>query len=99
MRGLSSLNREGNISTIHFGLGTTTNVLKSVCEDRRGNVWVASNEGVSRVGDQGQAFYGVNEGLPDRVATVIYEDRSGRVWVGTTTGSLAFPTGKWLQRR
>src|SRR5262245_50219122 len=40
MRGLSSFNREGNISTIHFGLGSNTNALKSVCEDQQGNLWV-----------------------------------------------------------
>src|SRR6266700_6484703 len=45
-RGLSSVEKGGVISTMNFDIGTTRNILNSVCEDREGNIWVTSNEGV-----------------------------------------------------
>jgi len=85
-RGLSGLDRDGKISTISFGSASVANALRSVCEDKRGDIWVSSNEGVTRVGGQGRVFYAVKEGMPDKIATVLYEDRAGRIWAGTYNG-------------
>src|SRR5262249_30739504 len=43
-RGLSAIGQDGVISTMNFDIGSTANILKSVCRDSHGNVWVASNE-------------------------------------------------------
>ena len=93
-RGLSSLNQQGHISTLNFGLGTVANALKSVCQDQRGDIWVSSNEGATRIHNDERFFYGVNEGLPDKLATMIYEDRQGQVWVGTYNGVACLVEGK-----
>ena len=65
-RGLSSLTKDGYIGSVNFGLGTVANALKSVCEDRQGNIWVSSNEGVTCESASGRTFYSVSEGLPDK---------------------------------
>jgi ligand-binding sensor domain-containing protein/two-component sensor histidine kinase len=93
-RGLSSINDEGNVSTLNFGMGSVSNSLKGVCEDSKGNIWVSSNEGITRDGENGRAFYSQNEGLPDRKSTVLYHDRSDRVWVGTYSGLACLVNGE-----
>jgi ligand-binding sensor domain-containing protein/signal transduction histidine kinase len=93
-RGLSSLSPEGRMSTINFGLGTVANTIKSVCQDRENNIWVTSNEGVTRVKGQERVPYSVSEGLPDKIATVVYEDRQGQVWIGTYNGVACLVGGK-----
>jgi ligand-binding sensor domain-containing protein/two-component sensor histidine kinase len=93
-RGLSSINEEGNISTMNFGMGSISNSLKGVCEDSKRNIWVSSNEGVTREGQNDRAFYGQNEGLPDKKSTVLYRDRSDRVWVGTYSGLACLVNGE-----
>ena len=93
-RGLSSITKEGSVSTLNFKLGTTFNILKSACEDREGNIWVACNEGVTCERDQKRTFYGLNEGLPDKITSVVFEDRHGRIWAGTYNGLARLADGK-----
>ncbi len=93
-RGLVSLSREGEIRNTYFGAGMIPNALKSVVADRLGNIWVSSNEGVTRENESGRRFYGVPEGLPDKLPTVIYEDRAGRIWVGTYNGVACLVDGE-----
>jgi ligand-binding sensor domain-containing protein/two-component sensor histidine kinase len=97
-RGLSSINEEGNISTMNFGIGTVANSLKGVCEDAKGNIWVSSNEGITRHSEAGRTFYSQNEGLPDRKSTVLYRDRNDRVWVGTYSGLACLVNGEVVAR-
>jgi ligand-binding sensor domain-containing protein/signal transduction histidine kinase len=94
VRGLSSLDNNGVFNTINFQLGTTANALKSVCEDRLGNIWVAANEGVSCAEPAGNTSYGLGQGLPNRTATVVFEDHDGHVWAGTYSGLAGLANGK-----
>jgi ligand-binding sensor domain-containing protein/signal transduction histidine kinase len=98
LRGLSSVDTEGNISTLNFGLGTFGNALKSVWQDKSGDIWVTSNEGATCVQPQRQLPFGMAEGLPDKLATAIYEDRSARIWIGTYNGLACVAGGKVLAR-
>ncbi len=93
-RGLSSINDEGNVSTMNFGMGSVSNSLKGVCEDSKGDIWVSSNEGIIRDSDNGRTFYSQNEGLPDHKSTVLYHDRSDRVWIGTYSGLACLVNGE-----
>jgi len=93
-RGLVGISRQGDISTMNFGLGTTANMLKSACQDREGNIWVASNEGVTCAQEHKKISYGLSDRLPDRITTVVFEDRQGRIWAGTYSGLAGLVDGK-----
>ena len=93
-RGLSSISPEFKISTMNFGLLSRGNALRSVYEDRQGNIWVSSNEGVTCEGAQGRKFYSKAEGLPDQIATALFEDSEGRMWVGTYSGLACLDEGQ-----
>lgn len=94
LRGLSSINAGGNVSSMNFGTGAVANSLKGVCEDAHGNIWVSCNEGITREGASGRTLYGQNKGLPDRKSTVLFHDRSDRVWVGTYSGLACLVNGE-----
>lgn len=97
-RGLSGLGPNGSVGTINFGLGTVANTLKAVCEDPSGNIWVTSNEGVTRKDARGDTVYTLTEGLPNVIATVLHLDSAGRVWAGTYSGVACFVDGKVVAR-
>jgi signal transduction histidine kinase/ligand-binding sensor domain-containing protein len=93
LRGLSRLDRDGNISTHNL---QGANALKFVTVDRRGVLWLGSNEGLYSLDEEKQATYGVNDGLPDRVLHSAYEDRAGQLWVGTHRGPARMVNGKLM---
>lgn len=93
-RGLSSLDKEGTISTFNIELGMPANALTFVCEDRQGRIWTGSGGGLYCVEGERITTYGVAEGLPDKMVNVALEDRLGQLWVGTFRGVARMVEGK-----
>ncbi|MCB0804972.1 MAG: response regulator [Bacteroidales bacterium] len=62
--------------------GLSNNVVKSVIEDQSGNVWTATEMGVS-VWD-GSKFHHFNNSnkLPANSIDVVFEDSKGNIWIG-----------------
>jgi ligand-binding sensor domain-containing protein/signal transduction histidine kinase len=98
-RGLDTLSKEGAItSVVSFGTNWAANSLKEVYTDRQGNLWIGSADGLSRVSGTETLFYGLADGLPDRVVNVVFQDHSGQVWVGTYGGLARLVNGKVVPR-
>jgi ligand-binding sensor domain-containing protein/signal transduction histidine kinase len=97
-RGLSSLNRDGVISTVSFGAGWNANSLKCVCEDREGKFWVGSTDGLHCWQNESKLIYGPNEGLRDNTINSVCVDRAGQLWVGTYAGLVRIVGGKVIPR-
>ena len=84
--GLVSLSADGQVSTNNLGLGPYTSVLKAVCQDRQGRLWLGATDGLVRLADGQAGSYAANKTMPEKITTVIFEDRSGQLWVGTYGG-------------
>jgi PAS domain S-box-containing protein len=57
--------------------------------DHQGKVWVGTEEnGLSRIGNGGDRWYTVKQGLSSNRILALFEDRNGSVWVGTDGGGL-----------
>ncbi|WP_116105968.1 two-component regulator propeller domain-containing protein [Lewinella sp. IMCC34191] len=56
---------------------------RSIFEDRDGNVWVATQEGVSRITARPEGKLRISQFLPDQVVYALGEDREGHIWAGT----------------
>lgn len=85
-RGLSTMSPDGNITFINIAANMVANALRSVWVDRQGRIWAGSNEGLNRLNGNERRFYGVNDGLPGNITTILFEDREDRMWVGTYNG-------------
>ncbi|HTF29378.1 MAG TPA: two-component regulator propeller domain-containing protein [Flavitalea sp.] len=74
--------------------GPNTSV-RTIKQDRKGNIWLASNEGIIRY--DGKSFTNVTGNLfPDRFFSVL-EDRKGNFWFGNYGSGVYCYNGKSLQ--
>ncbi len=75
-------------------LGPTTSV-RTIKQDRQGNIWLASNEGIIRY--DGKSFTNITGNLyPDRFFSVL-EDRKGNFWFGNYGSGVYYYDGKSIQ--
>lgn len=84
--GLVSIDADGNASTNNFGIGPVGGILKAVCADRQGRLWVGALDGVLCLTDGKRGSYAANKTLPEKITTAIHEDRFGQLWIGTYGG-------------
>jgi hypothetical protein len=73
-------------STVRSGFDQINCVIRS----HDGNIWVASNGGMSRFVQGSWVDNSIEEGLPNATARQVYEDRRGRIWAATTRGVTLF---------
>lgn len=72
--------------------GLVNDTIRSVFEDRRGNVWIGTLRGLDlmKIGNNNKSVtfthFDGTQGFPDSQVRVIYEDRQGNVWIGSETG-------------
>ena len=67
-------------------------------EDSRGNLWMASHNGLYRYNKQQQTLqlFTTKDGLPANRCLVLYEDKQQRIYAGTNDGfSVITPDGKF----
>jgi len=84
-RGLVHLGR-GRVDVFAQPDGLSGNNLQALYEDREGNVWAATSDGLDRFRSYAVATYGVNQGLSEAVVGSVMADRDGSVWIGTFGG-------------
>lgn len=75
-----------NYSTVN-GLGN--NRVSRIYQDKKGFLWFATFEGLSRFDGYEFVTYGVRDGLPNPVINDILEDSQGRYWVAANDGGIA----------
>ena len=79
------------VITLH---GPTTSV-RTIKQDRQGNIWLASNEGIIRY--DGKSFTNITGNLSsDRFFSVL-EDRKGNFWFGTYGSGIYYYDGRFFQ--
>lgn len=92
--GLVSINGAGVVSTNNFGIGPIGGILKAVCVDRLGRLWLGGVDGLACWTDGKRGSYAANKTFPEKVTTVIQEDRLGQLWVGTYAGLTVWVNGE-----
>jgi ligand-binding sensor domain-containing protein/signal transduction histidine kinase len=64
----------------------TNNFIRAFLESRHGDMWVATDEGVSRITAQGIQKFGMKDGLAYFSTRSLLEDHNGEIWIGTDQG-------------
>ncbi|HLL15871.1 MAG TPA: two-component regulator propeller domain-containing protein [Pyrinomonadaceae bacterium] len=63
--------------------------------DREGNLWVGTNDGLTRLKAQAFAAYTTADGLAHETPWTVFEDSRGELWIGTTEGVNRWRDGKF----
>jgi signal transduction histidine kinase/streptogramin lyase len=66
--------------------GLSGNSVTDLFEDREGNIWVATNEGLDRFHEPAVTTFSSEHGLSTGMAYAVLPARDGSVWVGTPNG-------------
>ncbi|MCH8523980.1 MAG: hypothetical protein LAT52_05450, partial [Balneolales bacterium] len=70
--------------------GLSCNTVHTIIEDKAGNIWLGTYEGVSVFNGERFTHYTENEGLIDDYIFSIIEDKRGNIWIGTDFGVRVF---------
>lgn len=83
--------------TISVKDGLPSNTVYDIAQDKSGNLWVATEHGLSNFNDSKITNYTENEGLPHNSCWQVEVDDSNVLWIGTFGGGLAyFDGGKFV---
>jgi signal transduction histidine kinase/ligand-binding sensor domain-containing protein len=75
----------------------TNNFIRAFLESRRGEMWIATDEGVSRLTAQGVQRFNMKDGLAYFSTRSLFEDYAGDIWIGTDQGLSHWRQGKFVQ--
>ncbi|HEY2189920.1 MAG TPA: two-component regulator propeller domain-containing protein, partial [Caldimonas sp.] len=93
-RGLVHLHH-GIADTFRQSDGLSGDWVRAVFEDREGNVWVATTDGLDRFTDIGIEAISQKQGLSVAAAASVLASSDGSVWVGTHDGLNRWQHGRW----
>jgi len=80
--------RNGSLAHFTTRDGLSGNYIRVIHEDRRGALWLATDDGITELKDGRFKVYTAKDGLSNRFVRAIYEDRAGTLWFGTYGGGL-----------
>lgn len=60
--------------------------VRALHEDRNGNLWIGTAQGLYRKKGNELKHYGESDGLPRDFILSIHETKAGKIWVGTSNG-------------
>ena len=84
-RGLRRWN--GRAATTESGPRVLDSVgVRCMLQDRDGNLWLGTTQGLVRVGPDGEVVFDRDAGRVRGAVTAIFEDREGSLWIGGATG-------------
>lgn len=94
----------GRNSAIHFTRisiesGLSQSTIFSITQDRDGNIWFATYDGVNKYDGYGFTVYqhviGDETSIADDISRTLCTDRTGRIWVGTASGLSLYDGGQF----
>src|SRR5262249_37815241 len=74
--------------------GLSGDLVRDLYEDREGNVWVATSEGLDRFRQFAVATLSTRQGLSSDLMVCVLPARDGGVWLGSTDGVIRWNAGR-----
>lgn len=95
--GLAKL--QGNkISVVRMANDINSNIVKSVIEDREGNYWLGTWNGLFRYNGDRFLTYTTDDGLSNNNLLSIYSDAMNNIWMGTLAGGVNIYNGRDFEK-
>jgi ligand-binding sensor domain-containing protein/signal transduction histidine kinase len=85
---------EGRADMFTEADGLSSNPVRNLFEDREGNVWVATVNGLDRFREYAVPSLSVKEGLSSPFVRSVLADRDGNIWLGTPHGLNRWTNGQ-----
>ena len=76
--------------------GLSPGIVYSIAQDRKGNVWFGTGEGLCRFNGKDFTRFSEKDGLADSGVWSVFVDQDGDIWFGTKNGLNRFD-GKKMQ--
>lgn len=70
--------------------GLASNETYSIIEDRKGNLWIGTDQGISVYNGYEFRNISAKDGLTDNTVFGFFEDYKGRIWLRTLSGNLTY---------
>jgi two-component system sensor histidine kinase ChiS len=83
-----------NFSTFEVLHGLRNNSIRCMLQDKCGNIWFGTSEGVTRYDGKYFSNFTEKEGLPSNLINCIFEDSKGNFWFGSHGAGIFFYDGK-----
>jgi ligand-binding sensor domain-containing protein/signal transduction histidine kinase len=85
MGGVSQF-KDGRFTSYTMRDGLPSDNIGAIMQDRHGNIWMCSGEGLIRLKNGKFTVYTKRDGLPDIVVNSLTEDNEGNLWIATRSG-------------
>jgi signal transduction histidine kinase/ligand-binding sensor domain-containing protein len=92
-RGLLHIH-DGRMDLFTRSDGLSSNAVSSFLEDREGNIWVVTVDGLDRFRDFAITTISVQQGLSSHAVNAILAGRDGSLWLGTNEGLNRWKNGE-----
>lgn len=89
---LPLLTKAQDFNYIHYDTkdGLAGSTVYSMCQDKDGFMWFATENGLSRYDGTHFKNFTVKDGLPDNEVLKVFADSKGRVWIATFSKEICF---------
>lgn len=77
---------ENRFTNLNASQGLASNVVWSITEDHENNIWLATDNGLSRYRDGSFRVFTTKDGLADNYIWSVFEDSNHNLWIGSETG-------------
>jgi signal transduction histidine kinase/ligand-binding sensor domain-containing protein len=84
--GAGGLRPDGHFTQFSKGQGLTSDIVTGLIAARDGSVWLATDDGVTRIRNGEVRNYRTTEGLSSNHTITPFEDRAGGIWIATHLG-------------
>lgn len=86
-----------SLEPLHFNYTTNDGLPSSetyeIIQDRRGFIWISTDNGVCRYDGHNFEHLGAEQGLTDRTILFMHEDHRGWIWMNSVKGNFFIHTG------
>jgi ligand-binding sensor domain-containing protein/signal transduction histidine kinase len=79
---------QNKISKRLFKTNLTNVSIKSILQDKQGNIWLATYRGLLKIMGPTEQLLTINNGMASNSPRCLFEDKSGNIWVGSNDGGL-----------